>query len=82
MITIESAVSYQPKDSQVHFMSEIPITESNLMRLLEKTILNASGNDKGDLTLTFQDGDVLTIYDNAPSYESYKIQNGDEIIIV
>jgi len=60
----------------------IPVVESDLMRLLGHSIVQASGNEKGTLAITFDSGDILQFLDDSAHYESYTITFGDEEITV
>ncbi|HEY7533984.1 MAG TPA: DUF6188 family protein, partial [Nitrospiraceae bacterium] len=74
-IVVESGYSFQdsqsPASSQV---LEVPITQSELMRLLSRSIAQVSGATDGTLTLRFDNGNTLTIYDTSKEYESYQIR--------
>ncbi|QOJ00933.1 MAG: hypothetical protein HRU70_10670 [Phycisphaeraceae bacterium] len=76
-ICIESAYSY--KTEQV---IDVPARESNLMDLLGSAISAAQGDANGTLSLRFNNGDALKVYDTTKQYESYRIKYGDNTIIV
>lgn len=82
-ITIEGSFSHQRaqsgSDTQV---LSVPVSESDLMQLLEHKITGVSGEKDGTLTLVFDDGQILKCYDQLPNYESYQIRHGEKVIIV
>ena len=59
----------------------VPITTSDLMLLLERSVSIASGSEDGTLTLVFDNRHILKCFDDR-QYESYRIKNGDEEIII
>jgi hypothetical protein len=76
-ITIESAFSY--KTEQV---IDVPVQESNLMEMLGSTVSVAQGDANGTLSLLFNNGEALKVYDTTKQYESYTIAYGGKVIIV
>src|SRR5262245_30928410 len=76
-ITIESAFSY--RDAQV---VNVPVHESNVMELLGSSVSGAQGDADGTLSLIFDNGQSLKVYDTTQQYESYSIAYGDKVIIV
>ena len=59
----------------------LPVVQSRLLQLLHCTIVNASGDQEGTLTLEFDNGHVLQCCDRS-HYEAYEIILGDEHLIV
>ncbi len=53
-----------------------------VLELLNQTVLAAEGDEAGTLTLKFDGGGMLAIYDDSKNYESYIINNGGEMIVV
>jgi primase-polymerase (primpol)-like protein len=76
-ITVESAFSY--KTAQV---VDVPVQESNLMELLGSAVSVARGEADGTLSLLFNNGQTLKVYDTTKQYESYTITYGGKVIIV
>jgi len=76
-ITIESAFSYK-NEQIVH----VPVAESHLMELLGLSVSAAKGDDKGTLSLFFDNGQTVRVYDTTKQYESYTISYGGKVIIV
>ena len=76
-IAIEGAFSY--KTDQV---INVPVQNSNLMELLGSSVLVAQGDENGTLSLNFDNGQTLKVYDMTKQYESYTISYGDKVIIV
>jgi hypothetical protein len=83
MITIEGDLIYQttPEKSSRQKISP-PVFSTNLMELLEHKVTNASARLDGTLSLTFDNGCIVTCLDSSPNYESYRISFGDKTIIV
>jgi Family of unknown function (DUF6188) len=82
-IVIESAFSHEepqsPSDGQV---VEVPVSDSDLMRLLGCSVSEASGDGDGTLILVFENGHVLKCFDTSDQYESYQIEHHGNVIIV
>jgi hypothetical protein len=77
IITIASAFSYKT-DSVI----EVPIQESNIMELLGLSVSAAMGDENSTLSIIFNNGKALKIYDTSKQYESYTIAyEGKEIIV-
>lgn len=82
-ITIEGTFSHQQAQAQSNaIVISLPVSESDLMQLLEHKISAISGDKDGTLTLVFDDGQILRCYDQFPNYESYQIRYGDKVTIV
>ena len=81
-ITVESAFSHQGARGEAIRLIELPVEVSDLMVLLESSVSDVEGSKDGTLSLFFDNGHILRIYDDSPQYESYKIENGDAVIIV
>lgn len=81
-ITIEGGYAYQvaglPVGSPTAF---VPASHSNLMELLGQTISRVEGTTDGTLAMFFDNGYELRCFEN-PHYESYRIRDGDHVIIV
>jgi hypothetical protein len=77
IITVASAFSYK-----TDLVVDVPVQESNLMELVGSSVLAASGEVNGTLSLLFNTGQALKIYDTSKQYESYAIaHDGKEIIV-
>lgn len=77
MIRIESAYSYNGNEPV-----DVPVCQSNLMELLGSSVLVTHGDASGTLSLTFNQGRTLKVYDTTEQYESYIITHGGKEIIV
>ena len=53
-----------------------------LLALINQPVTSATSDEAGTLLLTFASGTVLAIYDDSDQFESYFIQNGDQLIVV
>jgi hypothetical protein len=61
---------------------ELPLMESNLMRLLGETTTKAECDTDGTLELQFSNGDVLFVYANDLAYEAYTLLlDGKEYVV-
>lgn len=76
-IAIESAFAY--KTAQV---IDVPVHESDLMELLGTAVASVQGDANGTLSLLFNNGQTLKLYDTTKQYESYTITYGGKVIIV
>lgn len=79
-ITVESSLTYQRGDATVTI--GVPLSNCDIVALLEHSITQVSPMKDGTLTLMFDNGDVLKCLDDRPNYESYRIRNGDKEVIV
>src|SRR5450631_2280119 len=65
---VEGPFAYQRQGSKAKISPiQQPVQVSNLMELLEHSVIAASGEKDGTLTLTFDNGDVLQCFDQ-PGY--------------
>ena len=77
IITVESAFSYNASG-----VVDVPVGESNLMELVGAVVLAATGDDGGTLSLLFDNGQTVKVYDTSRQYESYTIAHGGKKITV
>jgi hypothetical protein len=82
IITIGGDYSFQKKRIAPLQVLAAPAAESDLMTLLEQSVVSASSKEDGTLTLEFQNDSVFRCYDRSENYESYIIKNGEKITIV
>ena len=62
---------------------EAPVSEAGLLQLIEKTVVDVSFEiDSGDITITFEDNLKLFIEGNIGPYESYRLCDGENEILV
>lgn len=82
-IGIESSFSCrQPLSGANVSRMKVPVKESDLMHLLGARIVRASGTQEGTLSLTFENGHEVKVFDDSAEYESYGIATGAREIIV
>lgn len=82
-ITIESSFAHWARqDAGLRNVTEVPVTESRLMQLIDASVESAVAADDGTLTLNFSNGQSFECYDDTPMYEAYHIMFGDEEIHV
>jgi hypothetical protein len=60
----------------------VPVGSSDVMSLLGKSVKVSRSDRSGMLELTFDDGQMLTFYDDQPSFESYSLRVGKREIFV
>lgn len=81
-ITLTSSFQHQQKaevdDHRIGVMQSLPVTHSTLMSLLKLTVTEVHGNEKGTLSLTFSDGQVLRFFDDNTAYEAYSFSDGEQ----
>jgi Family of unknown function (DUF6188) len=58
-----------------------PLAAGSLLGLISSSVISLQGESDGTLTLTFSNGDVVTVFDQE-GYEAYQIGNGDQRIYV
>ena len=84
-ISVESAVAYKQDptgDLKRISVPDIPGSPPPLLKLLGRKIVNVVGDDKGTLTLEFDDGQMFQCLEEGDKYESYQINIGKNLIIV
>jgi hypothetical protein len=82
-IAVESSFAHQTSRSESNAkVLKVPVSVSSLMQLLEHSVIEVSGDEKGTLSLSFDHGHILKLFDSSPQYESYHIKRGDEMITV
>ena len=77
IITIESAFSCNTEQ-----VVDVPVQDSNLMRLVGSAVSVVQGDTNGTLSLLFDNGQTVKVYDTTKQYESYTISYGGKTIIV
>jgi hypothetical protein len=63
-------------------VQNVPLTESRLMQLVGHTLTSVEGDANGTLTVEFDNGHVVQVFDDSPDFESYIIFDGEAEIIV
>ena len=85
-ITLESSVQHQTRQDterlRLGVMQSVPVTHSTLMQLVGHSVVSASADDEGTLSLTFDDGQVLGCIEDRSPYESYNFTDGEHLYIV
>ena len=82
-VTIESSFSHAASSGSKQAEKQtVPVAKSSLMQLAGKAVRSAESDRHGTLTLRFEGGHVLSVFDDLPQYESYRIQQGEDEIIV
>jgi hypothetical protein len=60
----------------------VPVKHSALMQLVGRSVVSATGDDEGTLTLCFDDGQRLSFFEDRCPYESYTFSDGEHEYIV
>jgi len=81
-ITVESSFAHDLGQTGPPTVETVPVRESRLMQLVERTVVRAEARDRGTLVLYFDNGQTFFCFDDLPQYESYSITLGDRQIIV
>jgi len=81
-ISIESDLEHRLPSGKGMLYSDVAAAASALASLLNSTIKSYSIEPPGNLKMFFSNGDALVIYDSNPSYESYQVRNGEQLIVV
>jgi len=55
---------------------------SALVALITRSVASAAREDAGTLTLLFEGGERVSVFDDSTQYESYTIRHGEELIVV
>jgi hypothetical protein len=82
MITVESSVIYKRDPTDPGEAVSPPVSRTSMTSVIGKTVRFASSKPDGSLSLHFDDGQALMFSDDSETYESYKIQIGEQEIIV
>ncbi len=85
-VTLESSFQHQRRlDVEKHWFGvqqSVPVAHSGVMQLVGRSVLSATGDKEGTLTLTFDDGQVLCLFEERKPYESYQITEGENLYVV
>lgn len=81
-VTIESSFLVSvPGLNQEHF-DDIRSSAGKIVRLIELTVVNATGASDGTLTLIFDGGYRIDVYDSSSRYESYQIEHDSQVTVI
>ena len=72
-ITATGSFSHHIPGQNSDEVESIPVKNSKLMQLTEKSVVSAKVEGRGNLVLQFNDGQILRCIDDTPRYESYSI---------
>ena len=82
IISIEGSFSYIKNRQQNIEVVKVPVSKSDVLELIGRTVKEVVGKRDGTLTLKFDNKHEFICYDNSLNYESYHIQNGNKRIVV
>ena len=81
-VTVTSSIGTVDSSGRVQQHDDFRQVAAAVLVLLNQSVLSAEGNEAGTLTLQFDGGGMLAIYDDSRYYESYTIRNGEQMIVV
>lgn len=81
-VTVTSLVGCIASDGSIQQYVDFRQAAPAILAMLNQTILAAEGDEAGTLTLRFDGGGMLAVYDDSKQYESYTIKNGGQMIVV
>lgn len=81
-VTVTSSIGYVDSDGKSYQSDNFCEIIATLVKLLNHSVVYAKGEVSGTLTLKFDNGMEIAIYDDSEQYESYVINKGDQIIVV
>ena len=84
-ISINVTSSFQHQvgvENEIAPIQHVPVSESSLMQLIGHYVTHADGASDGTLTIEFDNGHILRVFDDDPHYECYSINDGEREIYV
>ena len=82
-LTIYAALQFESaSDERRPAVERLPLSESGLVQLPGHRVTHAAIDESATLSLTFDNGCVLNVFDDFPCYDSYCIDYGRHQIIV
>ena len=81
-VMVSSSVGCMDSGGAIQRYDDFRDAAPALLTLLNQTVMSAEGGREGTLTLRFDGGRPLAIYDDSKEYESYTIKNGEQLIVV
>lgn len=81
-VTVTSSLGCMGPGGSIQQYDDFRQASPAVLVLLNQTVLAAEGDEAGTLTLKFDGGGMLAIYDDSKNYESYTINNGGKMIVV
>lgn len=82
-LTVQSRIDHSSNESVNEWEGDEnnPLSATSLLGLVGKSVVSVHGDPDGTLTLTFSNGDVVTVFDHE-GYEAYQICYEDQRIYV
>jgi hypothetical protein len=81
-ISVTSGVGCLAPDGEFRDFTDFREAAPSLFALLNKAVVSWEATEDGRLTLKFDGGGRLAIYDDSAQFESYVITNGSQVIVV
>lgn len=81
-VTVTSLVGCLTSNGDIQQYEDFRQAAPQVLMLLNQVVLSAEGDEAGTLTLKFDGGGALFIFDDSKEYESYTIMNRGQIIVV
>jgi hypothetical protein len=81
-VTVTSGLACVEPDRAMQRYDDFCEAAPKVLEFLNQAVLFVEGDEAGTLTLKFDGGGTLSIYDDSKEYESYTIKNGSQLIVV
>lgn len=81
-ITVTSSLGICDKHDTLQICDDFRQAASSILAQLNRKVLSNKGEQNGTLTLFFEGGGIISLYDDSDKYESYVIKIGKNIIVV
>ncbi len=74
-MSLSAPFVFGPKDDLTNLRAhDFPLAESNLIRILGRSVAESACEEDGTLHLSFSSGDALVVFANDPRYEAYTLR--------
>jgi hypothetical protein len=81
-LVIESAFCHQLTEESDAAIIDVPVAHSNILELLGHSVTDAAVVGQRTLVLIFDNGHRISVFDNLPDYEAFRIVLPDKESIV
>ena len=81
-VTVSSSFQHCMPDIIDADVQRLPLSTSNLMQLVGRSVEAVNAERKGTLSLMFNGGHIFRCFDDIGNYECYQITHGNEEIYV
>ena len=81
-VTVMSQLECHFADGAREVYEDFRAAAALIVKFIGTDVKTARGNQLGTLTLEFEGGGSLSIFDDSDQFESYTIKNGNKLIVV